>query len=115
VRPRPVCRAGSADASLGFDLARESPKGGTPLHWAAWYGRVDAVRTLLDLGAPIDVRDKTYGSSSIAWAAHGSCYCRKSDDDYVASVEMLLDLNPDHTASINRWGEPRPTTRAAPP
>jgi hypothetical protein len=93
-------------ASLGFDLAVEGPEGGTPLHWAAWHGRVDAVSTLLELGAPIDVRDKIYGSSPVAWAAHGSRFCRRSDDEYEAIVEMLLDRGPDYTASINRWNEP---------
>lgn len=93
-------------ASLGFDLAAQASDGGTPLHWAAWHGRVDAVRTLLQLGAPIDVRDGTYGSSPVAWAAHGSRFCRRSDDEYVAIVEMLLDRGPDYAASINRWNEP---------
>lgn len=93
-------------ASLGFDLSSESPDAGTPLHWAAWHGRVDAVRTLLDIGVPIDIRDKQYGSSPVAWAAHGSRYCRSSDHEYTAIVEMLLDRHPDYAASINKWGEP---------
>ena len=93
-------------SSLGFDLTKESTDGGTPLHWAAWHGRVDAVRTLLELGAPIDGRDSTYGSSPVAWAAHGSRFCRQSDGEYVEIVGMLLDRGPDYAASINRWGEP---------
>ena len=57
--------------SLGWPLTQESEWGGTPLHWAAWNGRVNMVKLLLESGAPVNVRDTRYGSSPIAWAAHG--------------------------------------------
>lgn len=98
--------AARALTSLGFDLAEEGPWGGTALHWAAWHGRVEVVRELVAAGAPIDVRDKTYGCSPIAWAAHGSANCREADDDYIAIVDLLLPTKPDRAASYNKWGEP---------
>lgn len=92
--------------ALGFELTREGEWAGTPLHHAAWRGNVALVRTLLDLGAPVNVRDRQYGSSPLAWAAHGSTNCRQADDDYVAIVSALLDAGSDRATSINRWNEP---------
>ena len=92
-------------AALGVDLGQEGPWGGTALHWAAWHGKVAMVRELLAVGAPVDVRDRTYGSSPIAWAAHGSSYCRDADPDYLAIVDLLLDAKPEREPSFNRWGE----------
>jgi ankyrin repeat protein len=92
-------------ADLGFDLRWEGHGCGTPLHKAAWRGNVAMVRLLLDLGAPVNVRDGQYGSSPLGWAAHGSRNCRQADDDYLAVVEALLAAGADSETSINRWGE----------
>ena len=91
---------------LGFDLSWEGPWGGTPLHHAAWHGNVAMVKLLLSLGAPVDPRDKQFGSSPLGWAAHGSANCRRADDDYAAIVELLLDAGAEREPSINRWGGP---------
>jgi ankyrin repeat protein len=93
-------------ASLGFDLSREGPWGGTALHWAAWHGLVDVVRELLAVGAPIQIRDKTYGSTPLAWAAHGSNNCREADDDYIAIIDLLLQAGSERAPSYNHWNEP---------
>lgn len=92
--------------SLGLDLAAEGPGGGTALHWAAWRGRVEVVRALLEAGAPVNVRDRTYGSSPVGWAAHGSANCREADDDYMAVLDLLLATGADRASSINSWNEP---------
>jgi Ankyrin repeats (many copies) len=92
-------------AELGFDLHWEGHGCGTPLHKAAWRGNAAMVRLLLDLGAPVNVRDGQYGSSPLGWAAHGSTYCRQADDDYLAVVEALIAARADGETSINRWGE----------
>lgn len=93
-------------AALGFDLGWQSPHGGTALHWAAWHGRVETVGVLLELGAPLDTRDQRYGSSPIAWAAHGSANARSDDEAYEAVVGLLLDAGSDRAASFNNWNEP---------
>lgn len=92
--------------ALGFDLGWPHPDTGTALHWAAWHARVDTVALLLELGAPLDVRDTRYGSSPIAWAAHGSANARSDDDAYEAVVRLLLAAGPDRAASYNHWNEP---------
>ncbi len=101
-------------AALGFDLTAEGPWGGTPLHWAAWFGRTQVVPVLLAAGAPVNVRDSTYGSSPIAWACHGSTNCRTADDDYCAIVDLLIDAGSDYALSINKWNEPAESMASAP-
>ncbi|MBY0491611.1 MAG: ankyrin repeat domain-containing protein [Gemmatimonadaceae bacterium] len=106
-------------AALGWPLTAEGEWGGTPLHWAAWNGRVEMVRLLLDAGAPVNVRDTRYGSSPIAWCAHGSRYCdRANDDDYPAIVHLLIDAGATRAESFNQWNESpesmaRPSVAAA--
>lgn len=93
-------------AAVGFDLSWEHADGGTAIHWAAWWGRPDVVKLLVQLAAPINVRDSTYGSSPIAWAAHGSTNCRRADASYCAIVDALIDAGAQYEAAINRWNEP---------
>ncbi len=93
-------------ATLGFDLGAEGPWGGTALHWASWNGRVELARALLAAGAPVNVRDKTYGSSPIAWTAHGSVHCRPADDEYIAIIDLLLEAGSEREPSYNKWNEP---------
>jgi ankyrin repeat protein len=55
----------------GFDPGCSGECGATPLHTAAWHGNVEMVRLLLDFHAPVNVRDKTFRSTPLAWAEHG--------------------------------------------
>jgi ankyrin repeat protein len=91
---------------LGFDLAWESEWGGTPLHHAAWNGRLAMVEHLLAKGAPVNIRDHRFGSSPLAWAAHGSRNCRRADEDYLAVIDRLLAAGSNRETSINKWNEP---------
>lgn len=92
--------------SLGWPLDIESEWGGTPLHWAAWNGRARIARLLIDAGAPVNVRDSTYGSAPIAWAAHGSRFAPQHDGaDHLAIVHALIDAGASRAESYNRWGE----------
>jgi ankyrin repeat protein len=93
-------------AEVGFDLTWEATWGGTPLHHAAWLGKPDVVRLLLGLGAPVNVRDSQFGSSPIAWAAHGSANCRSADDEYCAIVDLLIDAGSDYATAVNKFSEP---------
>ncbi len=92
---------------LGWSLAEESEWGGTPLHWAAWHGSERTARMLVARGAAINVRDSQYGSSPIAWAAHGSTNSRHaSDEAYARIVTMLIEAGATPAESVNRWNEP---------
>jgi ankyrin repeat protein len=100
--------------AIGWPLDAQAPWGGTPLHLAAWSGRVDMVRQLIAAGAPINQRDTRYGSSPLAWAAHGSTYAQTApDEDYVSIVHALLDAGATRTASFNQWNE-SPESLASP-
>jgi ankyrin repeat protein len=102
------------DPRLAGELGVEAPGGGgTPLHHAAWHGRVSAVRLLLDLGAPLDVRDTEFGVSALGWAAHGSANCRSADDDYCQVVDALLAAGASRDAAIDQRGVP-PESLASP-
>jgi len=54
----------------GINLA-EQHRGETPLHMAAYGGRVEIGRLLLAQGAPVDVRDESYRSPPLGWALYG--------------------------------------------
>jgi hypothetical protein len=89
---------------LGFPFAPAGPADATLLHWAAWHGRRECVRLLLERGSPVNVREAEFGCSPLAWACHGSANCREADDDYLAVVDVLLDAGADRDTAINRWG-----------
>jgi ankyrin repeat protein len=96
--------------SLGWPLTDEGEWGGTPLHLAAWHGKVHFVEQLLHHGAPVNARDSQYGSSPIAWAAHGSVNAPGDtpgarDADYVRIVHLLLDAGATRAESYNSWNE----------
>lgn len=114
-----ACQAGHAAGvrtlvGLGWSLTQEGPWGGTPLHWAAWHGRPATTAALVALGAPLDQRDSSYGSSPIAWGAHGSSFGRRhADADYVTVAHLLAQAGAARDAAINRWGE-TPESMASP-
>jgi ankyrin repeat protein len=93
-------------ALLGFRLDWEGPDGGAPLHYAAWRGNPALVKLLLEMGAPVNQRDRATGCSPLGWAAHGSRYCEAaSEDEYRAVVEVLLHAGANRENAINTWGE----------
>ena len=47
-----------------------APRGVTALHYAAWGGRVDNARRLVEAGAPLSPRDEEYGASPLGWSGH---------------------------------------------
>jgi hypothetical protein len=64
------------------------------------------VRVLLELGAPLNARDRQYGSSAVGWVAHGSSNYHGDGTDHPEVARLLLDAGAERAASINRWGEP---------
>jgi ankyrin repeat protein len=66
--------------------------GGTLLHNAAWHGRPDLARRLIELGADVDAQAPTEWSTPLGWAAVGSRYADGESDaqDHVAVAEVLV-------------------------
>jgi ankyrin repeat protein len=74
----------------GFDPGGFGESGITALHAAAWHGNVEVVRLLLEFHAPVNVRDRTYRNSPLAWAEHGAKHCRSAEADYAAITTALI-------------------------
>jgi hypothetical protein len=66
--------------------------GGTLLHNAAWHGRPDLARRLIELGADVQAQAPTEWSTPLGWAAIGSRYAvdEPGAPDHVAVAEVLV-------------------------
>jgi ankyrin repeat protein len=64
---------------------------GTLLHHAAWVGRPEVVRRLLERGADPVARSGAEFDTPLAWAVLGSQYWREPGRDYVQVAELLLE------------------------
>lgn len=59
------------------------------VHMAAYYGRTDILRILMDLGAEVNLKDTWYNGTPLSWAVFGAQY---------ESAKMLIsDFNADRT------------------
>jgi len=72
----------------GEDPNRLNPKGNhahsTPMHQAALQGHVDVVRTLVEYGARVDIKDTIWDGTPLGWAI----YCKQpAVADYLRSVD----------------------------
>ena len=47
-----------------------APRGVTALHYAAWGGRMENARRLVEAGVPLSIKDEEYGASPLGWAGH---------------------------------------------
>ena len=100
--------------ALGFDPAWESTWAGTPLHHAAWHARTGVTRMLLEHRAPVNARDREFGSSALGWLCHGSVHGHGVPDDYLTVADLLIDAGADRESAMNRWGEPAEALASAP-
>lgn len=113
--------------------------GATPLHTAAWHGKADCVRALLDLGAEVDARDKCGRPAlfqAIRWGGqagleamrellHAGAKVRTSSDDgdtplhvacrygRVDAVRLLLRHDADERARCDLKKTPEDVARQA--
>jgi hypothetical protein len=79
---------------LGFPVNGEAGENHTTaLHAAAYAGSADSVRLLLNRGADIEARDKSWNSTPLVWAMVGSGEKPRHNPtaDWVATVRTLLD------------------------
>src|SRR5439155_12109368 len=74
--------------------AEDDEYGRTPLSWAAEYGNVDVVKSLLNANANIEAADK-YGRTPLNWAALNG---------HVDVVKSLLNANANIEAANNTYG-----------
>jgi ankyrin repeat protein len=69
-------------AEAGFPV--DGTKSRTALHHAAGAGSLEAVRTLLDLGADANKKDDTYNATPLGWAE----YMRRTEvAEYLRSLQ----------------------------
>ena len=76
---------------LGFDLNISTNAGERPLHWAAWHGWADAVKTLIARGVELNARDKRFDAPPVGWCAHGSQFCANPKGEYGVVMQRLID------------------------
>lgn len=76
----------------GFPADARGELNGTALHWAAWKGRVDAVRVLVDHGATLEVTGANLGSTPLQWAIHASAHNPEiTQEEALGVVKTLMD------------------------
>jgi ketosteroid isomerase-like protein len=77
---------------LGFPVnVHRLSDGAAALHSAAYMGRADVVRLLLERGADVDRRDLQFRSTALCWATVGSGEREgRGHGDWVGSIEALV-------------------------
>lgn len=82
----------------GADIGHQGCYGGTALHWAAWCGRPELVKKLIEAGAEINLLCHEFKSTPLFWAVHGLRSAEgKNLDQYKAIVKMLLEAGADQS------------------
>ena len=78
----------NAMLEYGFPIDVQDSQGFSALHWASWYGQVDAVKFLLDQGAPLELKN-IYGGTVIDGTVWGYA---NSDGNPIHAEEILTLL-----------------------
>jgi ankyrin repeat protein len=82
--------------SKGASIDHPGCHGGTALHWAAWCGRDQLVKKLIDAGAPLEKRCKDFVSTPLFWAIHGYKFGgTKGRYHQVECAKLLIDAGAD--------------------
>ena len=75
---------------LGFDLEVEGEDGERALHWAAWHGWAETVRSLVARRVELNRCDRRYGAPPSGWCAHGSQFCGNPAGEHGKALESLI-------------------------
>ncbi|HLI01743.1 MAG TPA: ankyrin repeat domain-containing protein [Acidimicrobiales bacterium] len=76
---------------IGFPVGARNENGETPLHAAAYAGKAETVRLLLDAGAEVDALDTAFEATPLAFATVGSGEAGGGAGDWAGTVQALLD------------------------
>jgi ankyrin repeat protein len=76
---------------MAFSVDDHNDLGERPLHNAAYAGKAEVVRLLLQRGADVDARDDRFDSTALAFATVGSGEQSGRPGDWVESVRLLVD------------------------
>jgi len=77
--------------TVGWPVDAQGQHGGTALHWAAWHGDRAMVREILRHRPALEIRDRDYDSTPLAWAIHASVHgWHPGRGDYAGVVEDLM-------------------------
>jgi hypothetical protein len=103
-----ACRYGHDDVALflfdcGADPMNPAETGATPLHWAAGAADIRLVKLLIELGAPLEVRNR-WGGTVLEHAGHGFEH-GPADLDFVPTFEALLAAGAQVRGSWLKWTE----------
>jgi hypothetical protein len=64
----------------------------TPLHWAAWHGNLEVLRSILRRNPPLDDSSNDYKGTPVGWAIHGSENgWDRRNGGYPATLDALFD------------------------
>jgi hypothetical protein len=74
----------------GANIHHAGCLGGTALHWAAWCGRDQLVKELIDKGADINQRSGEYGASPLSWVVHGYKFGGETNRHHQIECARLL-------------------------
>jgi ankyrin repeat protein len=75
----------------GLPVDARGQHNATPLHWAAFHGNCEMVKTILPFHPPLEVTDGDFNGTPLGWAIHGSenGWYRQTGD-YAGTVEALI-------------------------
>jgi ankyrin repeat protein len=91
-----LANAGRLDAverllAAGVGVGERGEHGATALHFACWNGADAIVARLVEHGADLTLRDRTFHAPPAGWLVHGAAYCPDPQGDYAAALRILLD------------------------
>jgi ankyrin repeat protein len=76
----------------GFPVDAKGQHQATPLHWAAFHGNDEMIKTILRFNPPMEATDVDFQGTPLDWAMHGSEHGWNCETgDFGATVKALLE------------------------